>query len=457
MPENAHKHVILIVDDVPTNLEVLLECLSGAGFEVLVATDGESAIEQVLYARPDLILLDVMMPGIDGFETCRRLKADETTRRIPVIFMTALAATADKVRGFEVGAVDYVTKPLQHEEVVARVTTHLTIRTLQRELQQTNEELERRVEERTRELAKEMAERDEAFERIVRYNLSYSRFVPTEFLLLLDRESIIDVQLGDHTQMDMTLLFADIRDFTGLSELMNPEETFTFINEYLRRVSPIIRKHAGFIDKYMGDGVMALFPGAADDAVQAAIAMWSEVETLNQERAEQNLPPITIGIGLHTGTLMLGTIGEEERMEGTVISDAVNLASRLERLTRLYQATIVVSMETLNRLTDSSRYKIRFLGIVQVKGKQAPVSVFEILNGYPDELIAHHLETQAMFEEGLNLYYSKRFAESTVRFSQVLERNPDDRATRIYLERAAHFMVHGVPPDWTGIEALSEK
>jgi DNA-binding NtrC family response regulator len=147
------KPAILVVDDTPTNINLLLEYLGQQGFKVLVAIDGESAIEQAEFAKPDLILLDVIMPGINGFEACKMLKKNAATRSIPVIFMTALSETVDKVRGFEVGAVDYVTKPLQHEEVLARVTAHLTIQNLQRELQAANERLEQRVTERTAELS----------------------------------------------------------------------------------------------------------------------------------------------------------------------------------------------------------------------------------------------------------------------------------------------------------------
>lgn len=139
MSDTAVQNVILIIDDTPTNLGFLVEFLTQAGFEVSVATSGETALKQLQHQRPDLILLDVMMPGIDGFETCRRLKAAETTRDIPVIFMTALSDTADKVQGFAAGGVDYVTKPLQQEEVLARVQTHLELRRLQRLLQEQNE------------------------------------------------------------------------------------------------------------------------------------------------------------------------------------------------------------------------------------------------------------------------------------------------------------------------------
>ncbi|MGB8690117.1 MAG: hybrid sensor histidine kinase/response regulator [Microcoleus sp.] len=158
-PKNSERSIILIVDDNQTNLDVLFELLRNYGFKVLVALDGESAIEQTEYIHPDLILLDIMMPGIDGFETCRRLKADPPTRDIPIIFMSALSDTIDKVKGFQAGAVDYITKPFQHEEVLSRIETHLTIRSLQKKLQEKNAELahlnqnlERLIEQKTKQL-----------------------------------------------------------------------------------------------------------------------------------------------------------------------------------------------------------------------------------------------------------------------------------------------------------------
>lgn len=158
-PQKSERSIILIVDDNQTNLDVLFELLRNYGFKVLVALDGESAIEQIEYIHPDLILLDIMMPGIDGFETCRRLKADPPTRDIPIIFMSALSDTIDKVKGFQAGAVDYITKPFQHEEVLSRIETHLTIRSLQKKLQEKNAELahlnqnlERLIEQKTKQL-----------------------------------------------------------------------------------------------------------------------------------------------------------------------------------------------------------------------------------------------------------------------------------------------------------------
>jgi two-component system sensor histidine kinase ChiS len=431
---------ILLVDDIPTNLEVLLDFLSDSGFEVLVALDGASALEQAQYAQPDLILLDVMMPGMDGFETIRHLKAHEQLQAIPVIFMTALSDIVDKVKGFQLGAVDYITKPLQQEEVLARLNSHLTIRKLQQELQQMNLELEQRVIERTRELAES--------------NHAYSRFVPKEFLQLLGQKRITDLQLGDQVQMDMTILFSDIRDFTSLSETMTPQQNFRFLNSYLGRVSPIIRQYGGFIDKYIGDGIMALFPRQADDGVQAAIAIQKTVLVYNDHRRAQGYQPIRVGTGIHSGSIMLGTIGETERMEGTVISDAVNLASRMEGLTKIYGANIVMSEQVLLRLQNSDHYNFRFLDHVLVKGKREPVSVFELFDG--DEPPQQHLkdQTKSMFEEALMTYYDKDFVTAQQQLQAVLELNPHDSAAQLYLHRISHFIEHGFPVDWSGIESI---
>ncbi|MEL6177622.1 MAG: sigma-54 dependent transcriptional regulator [Myxococcota bacterium] len=156
--QDAARDAILIVDDTPTNLAVLVDFFMDRGFEVYIATSGEDALEQLRYATPNVILLDVMMPGMDGFETCRRIKAEPAWSSIPVMFMTALSDVADKVKGFEVGAVDYVTKPIQHEEVFARVRTQLTLRHLQQEVERANTVLEKRVAERTEELSKALEE-----------------------------------------------------------------------------------------------------------------------------------------------------------------------------------------------------------------------------------------------------------------------------------------------------------
>jgi len=279
-----------------------------------------------------------------------------------------------------------------------------------------------------------------------------ARFVPREFLKFLKRESIVDARLGDSVQAEMTIMFADIRSFTSLSESMSPRDNFDFINSYLSRVGPVIRQYKGFIDKYIGDGIMALFPNCAEDAVQAAIEMQQQVKIYNKHRQNSGYQPISIGIGLHTGTLMLGTIGEAERMESTVISDAVNLASRVEGLTKLYGVGIVASVQTLCRIDDPQQYKCRFLDRVQVKGKQTPVAVFEIYDGDSDIMIELKTQTQTYFEQGIFFHYQQQFAQAKQMFLRVLQVNKQDKAANFYVERCDTLMKNGVILTVEGIE-----
>jgi len=185
--------------------------------------------------------------------------------------------------------------------------------------------------------------------------------------------------------------------------------------------------------------------------------MRQQLAHYNKEREAQGQIPVEIGIGLHSGLLMLGTIGEAQRMEGTVISDAVNLASRVEGLTKRYGASLIISEQTLMRLQDPTEYSFRFVDKVQVKGKQDSVSVFEIFDGGSDEGMELKLETREDFEQGLFLYHDKKFPEASVSFNKVLKHNPKDKAAHLYLQRAAHLMINGVPEDWTGTEVMHEK
>lgn len=288
-------------------------------------------------------------------------------------------------------------------------------------------------------------------------NKALTKFVPQEFLGILGRSRIVDVNIGDQTQREMTILFSDIRSFTTLSEGMSPKENFDFINSYLRRVGPIIREHGGFIDKYIGDAIMALFPNSPEQALDAAIAMHRRVQEYNARRVEVGYLPIGIGIGLHTGMLMLGTIGEAERMDGTVISDNVNLASRIEGLTKQYGSTILISEALYNKLPDKSKYTVRFVDRVIVKGKSSSVSVIEVLDSEPAESARLKIETRSLFEQAVALYASQDFPQAAQVLDRVLAVNPADGAARLYLERSRYYAEHGVPLDWEGVEEMKSK
>ena len=410
---------ILIVDDEPINRQVLINNLSLYNYTLNEASNGEEALAKIENGFiPDLILLDLMMPRMTGYEVCQKIRERFPAHELPIVMLTAKNQTENIVDGFTSGANDYLAKPIQKQEMLARMKTHLNLAKL---------------------------------------TLAYGRFVPRDFLNFLGKESIIDVQIGNQIQREMTIMFSDIRDFTTLSEAMTPQETFNFINAYLSRVSPVIRENHGFIDKYIGDAIMALFPQSVDEAVKAAISMQQRVAIFNEERQQQGLIPISIGIGLHTGNLMLGTIGEPERMETTVIADAVNLASRLEGLTKVYGAGILISHNTLCGLDYTQERCFRFLDRVMVKGKKLAVAVFEVYDGDTPEQKRLKTQTQARFEVAVFLYYQQQFQEAKLIFQEVLHINPQDKATMVYIKRCEKYQQYGVPEGWDGIEALSEK
>ena len=261
------------------------------------------------------------------------------------------------------------------------------------------------------------------------------RFVPEQFLSFLEKKSLVDVSLGDQVEREMTVLFSDIRDFTPMSEQMTPAENFAFINEYLGYMEPQIQQYGGFIDKYIGDAIMALFPNAADDAVQGSLAMLEELKQYNQLRQGRDLAPLRIGIGLHTGSLMLGMVGGLGRMDGTAIGDAVNLSSRVEDLTKVYGVSLLITNKTLERLQNPLDYDVRFIEQVKAKGKTKAVGLFEVFSADPPELRAAKIATKTQFEQGILCYQARSFQQAARLFQACLDYHPDDRAARSYLER----------------------
>lgn len=262
------------------------------------------------------------------------------------------------------------------------------------------------------------------------------RFIPKEFLDYLSKAEITDLRLGDHVKKEMTIFFSDIRAFTELSERLTIEENFAFINSYLARVVPLITERGGFIDKYIGDAIMALFPGdtGPDAAIRAAVAMQEKVVEYNGHRAKMGYRPISMGVGIHTGDLMLGVVGVSDRMENTVISDAVNLASRLQAITKAFNIGLAISEQSFKELEDPGSYKYRFIGKVKVKGKAAPVSVFEIFDGIAPNLFERKMKVNTFFEQGMLSYYQKDFAGAMYYFKRVLDTVPEDGAAAFYLE-----------------------
>ncbi|MDH4200035.1 MAG: adenylate/guanylate cyclase domain-containing protein [Spirochaetia bacterium] len=286
---------------------------------------------------------------------------------------------------------------------------------------------------------------------------AYDHFVPHTFLKLLGKESIIDVKLGDQVQSEMSVLFSDIRSFTSLSESMSPKENFNFINAYLKRVGPLIRDNKGIIDKYIGDAVMALFPTTADDAIKTAIQMQRKVVEYNEERARAGYRPINIGIGIHTGNLMLGTVGESERMDSTVISDAVNLASRIEGVTKIYNLRIIVSEMTIKKLKNPELFYFRLIDKINVKGKVESISIYEIYNVDTPEIVANKETLKPDYNEALQLYFSSKFKESLEKLQKINARSLEDPIVKLYIERCQTNIQNGVDSNWSGTTTMNTK
>ena len=263
-------------------------------------------------------------------------------------------------------------------------------------------------------------------------NASFERFVPYEFLQQMGQKNIIDVQLGDQAEREMTVMFSDIRSFTTISESMSHKECFDFLNEYLSYVSPLVRSHHGFIDKFIGDAIMALFPRRPDDAIQNAIDMFGRIEDFNKKVGSKGNTKMKIGVGLHTGSLMLGTIGEEQRMESTVISDAVNIASRLEGLTKRFSSNIIISEKSLQKTENRDNFLYRPLGRVRVKGRSSSIEVAEIYNVDSEEQIQLKSQTKNRFVEGIEYFRKGHRKESLLAFQDVLGINSEDKAAQTY-------------------------
>ncbi|RMG67355.1 MAG: adenylate/guanylate cyclase domain-containing protein, partial [Bacteroidetes bacterium] len=288
-------------------------------------------------------------------------------------------------------------------------------------------------------------------------NTAFGRFVPQEFLRSLGHDSILDVQLGDGVEKEVTVLFTDIRDYSGLSESMSPQENFRFLNAYLGRVGPVIQSHRGFVNQYYGDGIMALFLRSPEDAVLAAIEIHRVLRYYNVHRVNKGRQPIRLGIGIHSGSLMMGVIGDTLRLEAGVVSDTVNTASRMEGLTKHFHASILISEHTYGRIVKPQRFRHRFLGKVQVKGRQSATGVYDFFEGESDETAAPKLATLAPFEAGLKAYFAQDFVAAARHFDEVLAIFPEDKVTQHYQAYTIRYLTEGVPPGWTGVETMEKK
>jgi len=308
---------ILVVDDVADNVEILRVRLESLGYEAAVATDGEQALAAVKADPPDLILLDIMMPRIDGLEVVRRLKADTSLPFIPVILVTAKADPRDVVAGLDAGGDDYLTKPVEHGALIARVRAMLRIKALHDQLAALNAGLEAKVSEQVGEL-----ERMGRLRRFLAPQLAQA-------IISAGDEAI----LRNHRR-EIVAMFCDLRGFTSFSETAEPEDIMALLAEYHGAIGPLIRKYEGTLDRFTGDGMLVFFndplpcPDAPQRAVRLAIEIREAVTRLTQGWMRRG-HHLGFGVGMAQGYATLGRIGFEDRFDYTAIGAVINLAARL--------------------------------------------------------------------------------------------------------------------------------
>ncbi|OGT12650.1 MAG: hypothetical protein A2342_08560 [Gallionellales bacterium RIFOXYB12_FULL_54_9] len=269
-------------------------------------------------------------------------------------------------------------------------------------------------------------------------------FVPRDLISFLGKSSLLDVELGDQVEKTMTVMFTDIRNFTHLSESMSPQQTFNMINSYLSAMNPVISSHHGIIDKYMGDAIMALFPTSADDALKSALSMLARLDEYNAGRTRAAYPPIRIGIGVNTGRLMLGVIGGGNRMEGTVISHAVNLASRLQTLTKTFGTPLLISEHTLYSLSEAHRFSVRHLGRVNVPGTVHTESLYEVFDHDATDIKACKIRSLKKFEEAVACYHLRAAGRALPMLEEIVRENPGDIPASVYLQRCVESLQTGL-------------
>lgn len=365
---------ILVVDDTPKNVKLLADLLSVKGYSVVTAASGKEALAQLEVERPELVLLDVVMPEMSGYEVCRKIRDDAATRMLPVIMVTALDPNVERVKGIEAGADDFLSKPIHQAELLARVKSLLRIKALQDEVQAQSAQLaewNRTLEKRVQDQVKQM----ERLGRLKRF------FSPQLAELIVSGET--DDPLKTHRR-DLTVVYLDLRGFTAFAESAEPEEVMAILHEYHAAMGALIAEHEGTLEHFAGDGIMIFFndpvpvDNAAERAARMALAMRERVSDLTVKWRKLG-HELGFGVGIAQGYATIGAIGYEGRWEYGAIGSVPNLAARL--CGEAKPGEILISQRLFGSI--ESLVEMQSLGELTLKGFHRPVPAYNIIRLKP--------------------------------------------------------------------------
>jgi class 3 adenylate cyclase len=341
---------ILAIDDNKQNLSLLQTALTAANYEVITAGDGASGLKLIESAAPDLVLLDIMMPGMSGYDVCRQIRSSEATRLLPVVMLTALSDLSDRIRGIDAGADDFLSKPFNRDELLTRVKSLLRIKKLYDDIETKNHLL----------------------------RSLFGRYVSAELAAEIVADPGRHLRLGGDKR-EVTIMFGDLRGFTPLAESLDPHDVVEILNVCLNHIIDTVFEFGGTLDKFRGDGFMAFFgaPIAREDDPLHAVRCALAIQDRLAHTAFANFPDLRLnmGIGINTGTVIAGNIGSERRTDYTVIGNEVNVAQRFE--SNAGPGQILITGNTYERVKDS--VQVRELGTMRIAGKVEGVMAYDVL------------------------------------------------------------------------------
>ncbi len=412
---------LIIFDPDPLSQKMFKEQLQGIGIDLgisIISLDSLDIVTQYLETRKvALLLLDESALESNGVSFISSTRKNKRNGALPILLLSQNTSAFELSISFEMGVDDVISKPCSRFELLARVKHQLRIR---------------------------------------RLTQSYMRFVPSKLLEILGKTEITEVKWGDQVQKNMTILFLDLRGFSQIAEQLTSQEAFSYLNDYFQNIHPIVERNGGFIDKYIGDAVLALFPNDPDQAVQAALELQEDLKKFNEIQVDKLKPMVGLGIGIHTGSVILGTLGNEHRLETTVISDAVNLASRLEGISKAWKVPIVTSAATIDACKEK-KFSHRFLGRIRAKGFSKSTTIAEIKVDSWNSTHGSTAELDVLFQLALEHFYEKQFKEAKEVLNEILLKNKDDTVAQFYHRQCSKW-ENSIPPDpWEGVVDLREK